>query len=85
MSGRPEQLSYLAKQVISDPAERKIVEDALLFLLRHQYIASPFHGQRRWRVTIGSGMGLAHSGPVAEAALYVGGEKKLFPTFPAID
>ena len=42
----------------------------MLWVLDHQYVSSARLPNRVWKVVLGSGMGLRHSGSIAEAALY---------------
>ncbi len=50
------------------PVERrKVLEDCLWLLLRHQYVG---HREHVCQVMMGSGMGKAHSGALADVALW---------------
>ena len=71
MSGRPEVLARFALEIFNDrPVLKSVCADVVLFLLTHQLVSSTHKPGRLWRVDAGSGMGLPHSGPIADAALY---------------
>lgn len=77
MSGDLIVLAETARQIVDDDMKlRDVVQKALVFLLSHQYIESEWSKGRVWHVRRGSGMGWRVSGPVADAALYVAGEKR---------
>ena len=64
----PEFLAKASTAHISERAERELLHDCILFLLSWQYIRLRHDSPELWRVTQGSGMGLVHSGAVANAA-----------------
>lgn len=76
VSGDPIQLAETASFIIDDDEKlRHVLQRALAFLLSHQYLESEWLKGRVWHVRRGNGMGWRVSGPVADAALYVAGEK----------
>ena len=79
MSGRPLELSKLCSSLFSDDRElQTLVYNSVFFLLESQFIVDPEGGlDTIYQVICGSGMGLSHSGAVAEAALLGGMEEKL--------
>ena len=71
MIGSPDALLYACVKDHGLPSERAdILRGALSYLLRNQYVASPFWPHRRYHVEQGSGMGLQHSGEVADLSLF---------------
>lgn len=71
MSGNAETLSATTCNAFQKPGQREAIKYAIEFLLDHQWVKSKFLGEsRRWHVTKGSGMGLPHSGAVADACFW---------------
>ena len=86
MTGEPDYLeSTIMQEFIDDPEElRDIVRRVLVFLLGHQYVT--VKGTRRlWRVLEGTGMGLIHSGELADLAFYHDFEKPILQNQFVID
>eukprot|EP00959_Pyramimonas_sp_CCMP1952_P087403 1828707-Pyramimonas_sp.AAC.1 len=75
MSGDFESLSGAAVQILPPGPRRDLVHEVLMWLLENQFVTCACAPDRAWQVRKGSGMGLPHSGPVAEAAFYVLVEK----------
>ena len=59
--------------------KRDVIRDSLLLLLTTQYIESRLKENegRIWQVRLGSGMGLCHSGQVADLAMMMLGEASM--------
>lgn len=77
MSSDPIVLAETASQIADgDKKLRDVLQKALVFLLSHQYIEPEWLKGHVWHVQRGSGMGWRVSAPVADAELYVGGEKR---------
>ena len=71
MSGTSAQLlDAIRTFYVNDPTFGHAISEAAEFLLYHQYVRSPYFLHQRWRVDIGSGMGLRHSGGIADVAFY---------------
>ena len=77
-------LSGSMKELVADIAtllprskRTELVLDAIRFLLINQFVRSRAHPGRLWQCEIGSGMGLPHSGEVADAAFYGGVEQHI--------
>eukprot|EP00973_Karenia_brevis_P085920 11916898-Karenia_brevis.AAC.1 len=68
MSGSAQQLTDDAVKIIDDLKLRKLARDVIWWLLDHQYVVNPLDGSLH-KVVLGSGMGLRHSGELADAAL----------------
>lgn len=61
-----------ASDLLPAGPRRRLLHDVLSFLIYEQFITSdvlqnPDGSRRYWRVTRGTGMGLRHSGPIADA------------------
>ena len=82
MSGEPHVLASLCSKAFNDLAWRDAVYDAVFLLLDAQTLNTPYGVHK---VIRGSGMGLCHSGAVAELAFYVGGEQKLISQLGALE
>ena len=80
MTGSSRELASLASRVLPAGPMRDLVEECIQFLLEHQFIRSAILPGRYWKVEEGSGMGLPHSGPIADVALYIALEKDLLLT-----
>ena len=70
-------MSSDASALFRDPVERKLLKDAIKFLVSHQFVASRLLPDRLWKVDCGTGMGLPMSGEVADAALLHRAERAL--------
>ncbi|CAK0879642.1 unnamed protein product [Prorocentrum cordatum] len=68
MSGSMDELIQDATSHMTG-AQKALVQRALQLLLAHQYVSSPHWPNHRHQVVVGSGMGLIHSGEVADVAL----------------
>jgi hypothetical protein len=69
MSGEINPLVLHSMSLISDPGERSVLAELLRIVLTTQLICIPGDPTRsRWRVKIGSGMGLIVSGEVSDSA-----------------
>ena len=76
MSGKAHELV----QLLGPPFWGKrliVLKHAVFFLLDNQYVCSRFLPGKTWKVVVGSGMGLPHSGPLADMCLYVAAERVL--------
>ena len=69
MSGTAQELTEDARQCMHSGPRKKLLESALLFLLQEQYVESPLLEERTFKVVLGSGMGLPHSGELADLVL----------------
>ena len=69
MSGSVEEIVPNATSHIVDQGEKSLLEDILYFLVYEQFVDAPALGSRLWRVQRGTGMGLCHSGYVADILL----------------
>ena len=77
MTGTSTELGELASKSYTnhdDPPLRDLVQETILFLLEHQQVLDK-SSNSLVKVTRGSGMGLPHSGAIAESALLNGGEQ----------
>ena len=80
MTGSSVELAALSSKLfVEDTKLRELVHNTVLFLLDNQFIVNPRGDSNTYKVVKGSGMGLAHSGAVAEAALLAGFEIDLVP------
>ena len=68
MSGKTDELLFDATALFENYNEKKIIEESLQCLLSSQWVTSPSpnHCHLAWAVTCGTGMGLTHSGDVAD-------------------
>ena len=71
MSGDFESLAGAAVQLLPPGPRRDLAYEVLMWLLENQFVTCECAPDRAWQVRKGSGMGLPHSGPVAEAAFCV--------------
>ena len=78
MSGLPDVLSNTSCKVF-DVGERGLLEETVFWSLDHQYVCVLELPNRVWKVELGSGMGLKHSGEVADASFYTLHEMHLLP------
>lgn len=69
MSGSINELISDVLVWFTDPVLKSLIERSLWILLGNQYVHSPHFLDRLWKVIRGSGMGLPHSGEVADLAL----------------
>eukprot|EP00973_Karenia_brevis_P079068 10971680-Karenia_brevis.AAC.1 len=77
MSGGPTELIRDACGIFTDDKRKKeLIQDILFWLLDNQYLEVDC-SKSKYKVKIGTGMGLKHSGEVADAALYVKAERDL--------
>ena len=60
----PKHLKFIDKE------RHSVLERPLWLLLSEQYISSAELPQRWWKIEVGTGQGLLHSGEVADSALY---------------
>lgn len=67
MSGAPNALAQAAAELFDEPL-RRLIRNTLDFLGSSQYLTSEFFPSKIWKVRTGSGMGLRHSGALADAA-----------------
>ena len=76
MSGQSHELADLATRICdTEHADlQELLHDMILFLTDNQYIQD---GQSTYKVEVGTGMGLPHSGAVAEASILCGSEREL--------
>jgi hypothetical protein len=70
MSGDAVSVARDASAIIPVKECRSLMDDVLLFLLSNQYVTSSLLPSRVWLTQTGSGMGLRHSGPASDAALF---------------
>ena len=70
MSGTTDQMVSSSTEGLPVGALKSLLQDAGFFLLYHQYIRARFANNRVWRVKQGSGMGLGHSGVLADLSMY---------------
>ena len=68
MSGTHDELVSAILMAFQRPLLRQRLKEAVYFLLAHQYIESKLLPGRCWVTKIGSGMGLRHSGAIADLA-----------------
>ena len=73
MSGTSVELADLAASAFEETNLYRLVKESILFLLEHQEVVDK-SSNTRVKVCRGSGMGLPHSGAIAELALLQGGE-----------
>lgn len=71
MSGAPHVLASLNSQLFPPGKLREAVFRGVYFLLDNQFCVHHLYPERIFKVVVGSGMGLPHSGAVADAALYM--------------
>ena len=76
LSGTAEQLGNDATRGLHDD-RKKLAVLILEYILAEQYIKSKWFPGRLWKSNIGSGMGLTHSGEVADTAFFFRCEKGL--------
>ena len=76
MSGTEEELIQDVTRWFSDPL-KTLLQRALSLLLSSQYVESHHFPGRLWRVVLGSGMGLPHSGEVADLAFLSRAETRI--------
>ena len=69
MSGRHPELIEAGIANLPEGRRRDCLRKVLEFLLDNQYVKSGALPERLWKVEEGSGMGLAHSGDLCDAAL----------------
>ena len=79
LSGTVEQLVKDATFGLHDD-RKKLAVLVLEFILSEQYVQSKWFPNRVWKSTVGSGMGLVHSGEVAELAFFSICERGLVDT-----
>jgi len=70
MSGVHSQLINVVSSAFTG-ALRALLTDTLWLVMGSQFVTASEHPQRAWRVLEGSGMGLRHSGDVADLAFWV--------------
>lgn len=76
MSGNPESLANDASEILSDsPPLAALAHRVILWLLENQYVESDEPDPIVCQVIIGSGMGLAHSLAIANAAFHTRAER----------
>ena len=66
MTGSSHELAIAASEIVPDFSLRIKIKRAITFLLENQYVKS--RDETMYKVNKGSGMGLAHSGSISEAA-----------------
>jgi hypothetical protein len=81
MSGTPSELTKpILESLPTTTGEQRtyntLLSNVLDFLLENQYICSPFSKDKVYQVIKGTGMGLFHSGDLADTALYFLSESK---------
>jgi hypothetical protein len=69
MSGPAEQLATLVAAAVAAETDGHLIAEVSRWLLSNQYLVSP-ETSGTWQVVIGSGMGLAHSSPLADLTFY---------------
>jgi hypothetical protein len=81
MSGTPTELSQLSSDVFEGEPIHGILKESSWFLLDNQHVVDKSTG-KVYKVQKGSGMGLSHSGAIAELALYMGAERRMLQVLP---
>ena len=77
MSGEVRELAPLAANIAGqDQWASTVIHDVCDFLLWKQFVVSDLLPDQAWHVRRGSGMGLSHSGPLADAVLAVSSEDR---------
>eukprot|EP00973_Karenia_brevis_P037528 5178462-Karenia_brevis.AAC.1 len=84
MSGTAQELTEDAIKIIENDKLRPLVKDVIKWLLDNQFVTNPLNKSLH-RVVQGSGMGLRHSGELADAALVGKTEKSLEDDLCACD
>ena len=70
MSGSPLELANAVASSGDSERERELLHVAVYFLLRYQFVQCGAFKRFSWRVLHGTGMGLTHSGEVADMAFF---------------
>jgi len=68
MSGKGEELVSASTEHIPDGPKKSLMQDVTRLLLRAQFIESKLLPDRLWQVQQGTGMGLRHSGEIADSS-----------------
>eukprot|EP00959_Pyramimonas_sp_CCMP1952_P350455 7342348-Pyramimonas_sp.AAC.1 len=77
MSGEVGELAPLAAKIAGeDRYASSVINDVSDFLLWNQFVVSDLIPDKAWHVRRGSGMGLSHSGPLADAVLAASSEDR---------
>ena len=77
MSGRSYEISSSSCKIF-DQNERDLMAEGAFWLLDNQFVEVERLPDRIWKVEFGTGMGLRHSGEVADASFYGAHEKGAF-------
>ncbi len=66
MSGSHQSLASCAASLVPEPAIRRVMDNAIAYMLHSQEVGSKWLPGRRWRTLQGSGMGLNCSGDISD-------------------